>query len=175
MRKISVIIPVYNVEKYIGRALDSLLAQTYKNWEAILVDDGSTDDSANIAQCYCDKDKRFIIVRQENQGQAAARNNALNMVRGDYVMYLDPDDMYHPQAMEICINAAGTCKHQGIWGHIARHACACNILPVIVKQHAAEYAKYDYKEQGQAAFYGCSGTQQVLLLMCGKKEVVRLS
>lgn len=106
MRKISVIIPVYNVEKYIGRALDSLLAQTYKNWEAILVDDGSTDDSANIAQCYCDKDKRFIIVRQENQGQAAARNNALNMVRGDYVMYLDPDDMYHPQAMEICINAA---------------------------------------------------------------------
>ena len=106
MSKISVIIPIYNVEKYLGRALDSLLAQTHKDWEAILVDDGSTDSSGIIARQYQEKDKRFILVRQENQGQAVARNQALKMVSGDYVMYFDPDDMYHPQAMEICIHAA---------------------------------------------------------------------
>lgn len=103
---ISVIVPIYNVEKYLGRALESLLAQTHQDWEAILVDDGSTDDSASIANHYCQKDKRFILTRQENQGQGAARNRALKMANGNYIMYLDPDDMYHPQAMEICLHAA---------------------------------------------------------------------
>lgn len=103
---ISVIIPIYNVEKYLARALDSLLAQTHTNWEAILVDDGSTDNSAAIAENYCKKDNRFHLTKQKNQGQAVARNIALNMISGDYVMYLDPDDMLHPQAMEICINAS---------------------------------------------------------------------
>ena len=106
MHKVSVIIPIYNVEKYLGRALDSLLAQSYQDWEAILVDDGSTDGSATIARQYQDKDNRFILTSQQNQGQAVARNNALKMVSGDYVMYLDPDDMLHPQAMEICVKAS---------------------------------------------------------------------
>ena len=106
MNKVSVIIPVFNVQKYLSRALDSLLAQTYQNWEAIIVDDGSTDNSASIAKHYCEKDKRFLLLRQENQGQGVARNNALKVVHGDYVMYLDPDDMLHPQAMEICVNAS---------------------------------------------------------------------
>ena len=106
MNKVSVIIPVFNVEKYLARALDSLLAQTHQNWEAIMVDDGSTDGSASIAESYCKKDNRFLLTRQENQGQAVARNNALNMISGNYVMYLDPDDMLHPQTMEICVNAS---------------------------------------------------------------------
>lgn len=106
MNKVSVIIPVYNMEKYLCRALDSLLAQTYPNWEAVMVDDGSTDNSISIARQYCDRDKRFILTTQENQGQGVARNNALKQISGDYVMYLDPDDMYHPQAMEICVNAS---------------------------------------------------------------------
>lgn len=106
MSKVSVIIPVYNVEKYLARALDSLLAQTHQNWEAIIVDDGSTDCSASIAESYCKRDNRFFLTRQKNQGQAVARNNAMKMISGNYVMYLDPDDMFHPQAMEICVNAA---------------------------------------------------------------------
>ena len=106
MNKVSVIIPVYNVEKYLCRALDSILAQRHQNWEAIMVDDGNTDGSASIAESYCKRDNRFLLTRQENQGQAVARNNALKMVSGDYVMYLDPDDMFHPQAMEICVNAS---------------------------------------------------------------------
>lgn len=106
MNKVSVIIPIFNVEKFLCRALDSLLVQSHQDWEAIMVDDGSTDHSASIAQQYLERDKRFILITQENQGQAVARNNALKIVRGDYVMYLDPDDMLHPQAMEICVNAS---------------------------------------------------------------------
>lgn len=106
MNKVSVIIPAYNVEKYLARALDSLLAQTHQDWEAIMVDDGSTDGTASVAKQYCERDSRFHLVWQKNQGQASARNNAMEMVSGDYVMYLDPDDMFHPQAMEICVNAS---------------------------------------------------------------------
>ena len=106
MNKVSVIIPVFNVEKYLARALDSLLAQTHQSWEAIMVDDGSTDCSAAIAENYCKRDNRFILTKQENQGQAVARNNALNLISGNFVMYLDPVDMLHPQAMEICVNAS---------------------------------------------------------------------
>lgn len=106
MELVSVIIPIFNVEKYLARALDSLLAQTHQDWEAIMVDDGSTDGSTKIAQSYCERDKRFLLTTQKNQGQAVARNKALGMVGGDYVMYLDPDDMLHPQAMDICIKAS---------------------------------------------------------------------
>lgn len=106
MKKVSVIIPIYNMEKYLGRALNSLLAQTYTNWEAVMVDDGSTDKSTSIAEQYCRNDKRFLLAKQENQGQGVARNYAVTLASGDYVMYLDPDDMFHPQAMEICVNAS---------------------------------------------------------------------
>lgn len=106
MHKVSVIIPVFNVEKYLRRALDSLLAQTYQDWEAVMVDDGSTDGSVSIAEEYSNRDRRFILIRQENLGQGAARNNALRMTSGNFVMYLDSDDMFHPQAMEICVNAS---------------------------------------------------------------------
>ena len=106
MKKVSVIIPIYNVEAYLPRALDSLLAQTYDCWEAIMVDDGSTDGSGHIARQYCNRDKRFRLIRQENQGQGAARNKAMEQAGGDYVMYLDPDDSLHPQAIDICVGAS---------------------------------------------------------------------
>lgn len=130
MHKVSVIIPVFNVEKYLGRALDSLLAQTYQDWEAVMVDDGCTDGSISIAENYCGKDNRFLLIKQENQGQGAARNHALRMASGDYIMYLDSDDMFHPQAMEICISASlrdnsdmvtfeynHLYRHLNIWSH----------------------------------------------------------
>lgn len=91
---------------YLGRALDSILAQTYHNWEAIMMDDGSTDGSTEIAERYQAQDQRFRLFRQENQGQGVARNNALKVISGDFVLYLDPDDMLHPQTMEICVNAS---------------------------------------------------------------------
>lgn len=103
---VSVIIPVYNVERYLCRALDSLLAQTHKDWEAVLVDDGCTDHSGRIADEYALRDHRFKVLHQANRGVSAARNAALRQATGKYLLFLDPDDFLHPQLMELCLRAA---------------------------------------------------------------------
>ncbi len=99
--EISIIIPVYNVQDYLEKCLDSVKNQTFKNWEAICVNDGSTDNSLEILQQYAEKDERFVIINQENDGVSSARNNGLNSARGKYIMFLDSDDFIHPQCMEI--------------------------------------------------------------------------
>ena len=102
--KISVILPVYNSEKYIRKAIDSVLGQTFTDFELIIVNDGSTDDTPEIISSF--DDERIKIINQSNQGPGAARNNALKTVRSDYVMFLDSDDWYHPQALEIAYSEA---------------------------------------------------------------------
>lgn len=104
--KISIIIPMYNVEKYLRRCLDSVLNQTFKNWQAICVDDGSPDKSGDIAEEYAKKDKRFIVVHKENGGLSDARNAGFPYAKGKYIMYLDSDDFIHPQTMEIALDVA---------------------------------------------------------------------
>ncbi len=93
---ISIIIPVCNVEKYLRECLDSVLAQTFQNFEIICIDDGSTDDSLKILNEYKSKDDRFIILQQEHVGAGAARNYALNFARGKYIQFLDSDDYFEP-------------------------------------------------------------------------------
>ena len=100
--KISVVIPIYNVEKYLSKCLDSVLAQTLTDWEAICVNDGSPDGCGKILEQYAAKDKRFKIITQENQGLSMARNNGLKQAEGDYIFFLDSDDYVHPQLLEIC-------------------------------------------------------------------------
>lgn len=90
--KISIIVPVYNVEKYIKKCLDSIVNQTYKNLEIIIINDGSTDDSLSIVEKYQKKDKRILLMNQINQGVSVARNNALKCASGDYIMFIDSDD-----------------------------------------------------------------------------------
>lgn len=93
--KFSVIMPAYNAEKYIAYAIDSVLTQTYSNFELIIVNDGSTDKTEDIVKQYSDKDTRIILVSQENSGCAgAARNTALKYVTGDYIQILDADDYF---------------------------------------------------------------------------------
>jgi len=108
--KISIIIPMWNVEKFLRRCLDSVTNQTFKDWQAICVDDGSPDKSVDIAEEYAKKDKRFIIVRKENGGLSDARNAGMKHVSSEYVMFLDSDDFIHPQTMEI---AYGLAKKNG--------------------------------------------------------------
>lgn len=92
--KFSIIMPAYNAEKYIKEAIDSVLSQIYQNWELIIVDDGSVDNTGAIIDDYSQKDKRIISVHQQNSGTAAAaRNTALKYVTGDYVQILDSDDL----------------------------------------------------------------------------------
>ncbi|MDT2766941.1 glycosyltransferase family 2 protein [Lactococcus raffinolactis] len=97
---ISVIVPIYNVEAYLSECLDSILQQTYKNLEVILINDGSKDSSQAIAEGYVEKDKRFQLVNQENKGIAAARNKGLEFVHGEYIMFFDSDDKIALDAIE---------------------------------------------------------------------------
>ena len=92
MPKISIIVPVYKAEKYLRRCLDSIIAQTFTDWECILIDDGSPDNSGKICDEYAASDKRFRVIHQENQGVSAARQKGLDNCIGEYVIHTDPDD-----------------------------------------------------------------------------------
>ena len=105
MPKISVIVPVYNVEKYLHECVDSILAQTFTDFELILVNDGSKDNSGTICDEYAGKDKRITVIHQKNQGQAAARNNAITIAKGEWIHFVDSDDLIHPQMLEILYSA----------------------------------------------------------------------
>ncbi|MWW92883.1 glycosyltransferase family 2 protein, partial [Francisella tularensis] len=85
---ISIIIPIYNTQQYLSRCLESVINQTYKNLEIILINDGSTDNSLSICQKYKSKDSRIVLLNQQNSGQALARNNALDIAKGDYIAFI---------------------------------------------------------------------------------------
>ncbi len=98
--KITVIVPVYNVENYLDKCLDSVIKQTYKNIEIIVVNDGSTDNSGEICQEYAEIDHRIIYIEQENAGLSAARNTGLDNMSGDYVTFVDSDDWIEQDYLE---------------------------------------------------------------------------
>jgi len=100
MTKISVIIPCYNQEKYIAECLDSVLAQTFDDYEAIVIDDGSTDGSVKIIEEYLKKSDKIRLIKQINQGVVTARNNAIKRAKGKYIYPLDADDIVHPDALK---------------------------------------------------------------------------
>jgi glycosyltransferase involved in cell wall biosynthesis len=99
---VSIIMPVYNGQAFLVEAIDSVLAQTYSNWELIIVDDGSTDNTPAIVSAYTDP--RIVKIRQENRGEAGARNTGLNMARGEYVACLDADDLYLASALAALVD-----------------------------------------------------------------------
>ncbi len=103
--EISVIVPVYNVSMYLDKCLESIRNQTFKDFEVICINDGSTDNSLEILNKYVENDKRFIVVSQENQGQGIARNNALKMARGKYIVFVDPDDWLELNMLEELLKA----------------------------------------------------------------------
>lgn len=101
---ISIIIPVYNSEKYIERCIESVLNQTYQNIEIVIVNDGSIDSSEALIEKYLDKDKRIIIINQKNCGVSAARNNGIKKSSGKYITFIDSDDYYEDDAIETLYN-----------------------------------------------------------------------
>ena len=106
MPKVSVIVPVYKVEQYVGRCLDSLIAQTLKEIEIIVVNDGSPDNSQDIIDKYVKKDKRIKSIVKENGGQSEARNKALDIATGEYYMFVDSDDYIALNCLEKLYNKA---------------------------------------------------------------------
>lgn len=98
---ISVLVPIYNVERYLAECLDSLVAQTFTDFEAILINDGSTDSSREIIQRYLDADPRFRVIDKANSGYGASMNRGLDAARGTYVAILESDDFFEPNALEL--------------------------------------------------------------------------
>ena len=133
MDKISVIIPVYNVEKFLARCLDSVINQTYKNLEIICVNDCSPDDSAKILEDYAKKDKRIrIITFEQNRGQSCARNQGLKVSNGEYIYFLDSDDWIATDFIE---NIYGIAKNKNL-------EAVCTTDIVDVKEDLSEKKTY---------------------------------
>lgn len=106
MPELSIIVPVYKVEAYLSECIDSILAQTFKDFELILIDDGSPDRCGEICDEYAAKDSRIVVIHQKNQGVSAARNTGLNLARGNYVGFVDSDDWIEPDMYHTLIAAA---------------------------------------------------------------------
>ncbi len=106
---VSVIIPVYNAEKYLSQTIDSVLSQTYTDWELILVDDGSTDSSGNICDEACAKDSRIKVYHISNGGLSCARNLGLDNAAGDFIFFLDADDLLPSRAIETLLLFSKEC------------------------------------------------------------------
>lgn len=103
---VSIIVPAYNVEKYIACCLDSILQQTYNNIEIIIVNDGSTDHTLEVAQQYQNNDTRITLIDQQNCGVSESRNTALKCAKGDYILFVDADDWIDINTIQICIEQA---------------------------------------------------------------------
>lgn len=103
---VTAVVPAYNSAKTLGETLDSLLAQTRGDWDAVIVDDGSRDESAQVAEAYCARDRRFRLIRQPNSGASAARNTGLFAAEGEWILFLDSDDWIAPDFLEKMLAAA---------------------------------------------------------------------
>ena len=104
MPKLSVIVPVYNTEKYLRECIDSILAQTFTDFELILVDDGSTDSSGAICDEYAEKDSRIQVIHQQNGGATLARRSGVRCARGEYITFVDSDDWIHRDMYHILLS-----------------------------------------------------------------------
>lgn len=128
--RISVVVPVYNVENYLNECLESILQQTYHELEVILVDDGSTDRSGELCEEWKKKDKRIQVIHQNNQGLSEARNRGLEHITGRYVAFVDSDDILHPKMYEHLTEAlqaeqadVAICKEALFWGDKLQFKC----------------------------------------------------
>lgn len=104
MVKISIILPVYNMERYLSECMESIINQTFSDFEVICIDDGSTDSSPEILKDYKDKDSRVRIITQENMGLSCARNAGMDEAAGEYIYFIDSDDYINPNALETMVN-----------------------------------------------------------------------
>ena len=103
---ISIIVPVYNVEKYVEECINSVINQTYKNWELLLIDDGSHDTSGEICDMYAQKNERIRVFHKGNGGLSSARNYGLDRIKGEYILFLDSDDFLDKEAVEVLFRYA---------------------------------------------------------------------
>lgn len=162
MRKplISIIVPVYNVEKYLSKCLDSLVNQTYENIEIVCVDDGSIDSSGEICDEYAKKDARIKVIHKENGGLSDARNVGLETINGEYVMFIDSDDWIDKDTCDYCINTLKLYDVDLIlWSYIREYKN--NAKPKRLFMNGSRY--FDDQEIKEKIFLRCVGLNGVEL------------
>ena len=118
---VSIIVPIYNIEGYIRECIDSILAQTYPDFELILVDDGSPDNCGRICDEYAEKDVRIKVIHKENGGLTSARNAGLSVAKGDWIMHVDGDDWIEPDMIESLIEAAKAAEADLVFGDFIKY------------------------------------------------------
>lgn len=166
MKLVSIIIPIYNVEKYLCFCLDSVCAQTYSNLQIILINDGSPDHCEDICQKYLHQDPRIEYHSKENGGLGSARNYGMTFVKGEYVMFLDSDDFIHPQSVEILLNGIQNAPDAsfivGLYERVGEKACLnnltrCNYSDVEYKKHSMDEVllKYTINSDEILRFMSC--------------------
>jgi len=158
---VSIIVPVYNAEKFLSQTLDSIINQTFENWECIIVDDGSIDSSASIANSFCEGDNRFKYYYQENSGPSVARNKGIDLARGEYLQFLDADDVIAPDRLDIMISAYEE-NEQLIYYSNLRLGEENNIFSTAKMSLPANLAH----EMGFAEFYKYFGRKFIIIPAC---------
>lgn len=145
---ISILIPCYNVSPWLERCLDSILKQTYTEWEGILVNDGSKDNTGEILEEYAKKDSRFKVIHQENRGVSGARNTALRHMTGEWTVRVDPDDALAPAFLECLIRSAMIEHQDGVSCDmvLARNLCCFESGECKVLEKKLDNAVYDEKD-----------------------------
>lgn len=150
MATVSVIIPVYNAERYIAQCLDSVLAQTLRDIEIICVDDGSTDGSVAILKRYAARDSRLRLIRQKNAGAGAARNQGLREATGEYLSFLDSDDFFEPDMLEKAVAQARQYEAEiVVFNSDQYHMDKTTFVPVpwvILKDDLPPYMPFSYRQ-----------------------------
>lgn len=155
---VSIIVPIFNVEKYLEKCLDTLIGQTYENIEIILIDDGSTDKSAEICDKYALKDKRVRVIHKINGGVSAARNDALQQANGQLIMFVDSDDWINS---ETCETAVSTMQESGadvvMWTYISENNG--NQSPKIIFGSDTIFEGTNVKEKLHRRLFGLTGEE----------------
>lgn len=131
MQLVSIIIPAYNSENYIKETLDSVLAQSYTNWECIVVDNDSSDSTIDIVMSY--QDRRFQLYIESNPGASFCRNLGINRAKGNYIAFLDSDDIWHPKRLEVCMSYLQNSQIQMVYSNYSLIDEKSNQLNKLVK------------------------------------------
>ena len=142
MPKVSIIIPVYNVEPYLRECLDSVRAQTFTDWECICVDDGSTDASPAILDEYAARDPRFRTIKREHTNAGASRNVGLDIAQGEFLSFLDSDDIFAPQMLEILLSAIEQCNADVSTCEIVRFRDGDRVPQLGQRNHRGAFREY---------------------------------
>lgn len=153
---ISVIIPIYGVEKYLNRAVDSVLMQTYRNLEIILVDDGSKDRCGQICDAYEKKEARVRVIHKKNGGLSDARNAGLKIAGGDYIAFLDSDDYYAPRFIEILYDAL-------VKNDAQISICSYEVTEALLPQDGPDFAQIASQYDTGSAPITCYGREAMLM------------